>query len=684
MESSLDHAGLPADDHSRTPNTESVTNNNNNLANAGANATLAYPHLRPAPNGHGQFVPSLGLSPPQEPTLYQPQPQEIAPSTWGNKHLGSPISFSAELNHPPTPPNDDFNPLLQWQAQENAKAIGSSAHLPSRVAPAKSYVLTAEQQRYVEPYHPLPPPQSNAYSSHNPTTFAPPYLGFPTPLHTETLQGRQPHYGANAFESQNYHHPQQYDLMGQPYGLHQRQPSHTGNRESYAAFTGVQPQLPAITNLLQAPHIHSQYNVSSAPARTVQHWPTANLRQNKPNNITPPRQTAEPDLRTITTGPSPGYDGKSRIDRRTCQKQEAFRRKAAATRQQRQSIAALNDSAAQPRPCKPSTSTSTKRKRTTQLSDFAAPTLPPPMRSAPVPGYYEPVMSQYPQPNPLTTKEQSQQGVSLGLQEHAYQPIMLDESHAPSQKLKSPSSSSPVDWDVIEQPLVTNYEDYKWSVTLYEIDRNGQFAFAQSWFEQLFEMNLKSDEYKWHTHTTTGYIKDGDRFSLLVLHNAANPFEWGMPPDVTTSIGVYGRHWYEHNEVHWMTFAPDIRWLLKWCEDRGGITMRRKWNCTMTKASDKRFHRAYWLAANQQHLGGLLNHGGLSDKPHNAVEDDSQDDFEITEEDLTCAWTVTADDAEQAWRRILQANEDYGHVPDEGYEHVVTGCSEWIEFGTSG
>lgn len=250
-------------------------------------------------------------------------------------------------------------------------------------------------------------------------------------------------------------------------------------------------------------------------------------------------------------------------------------------------------------------------------------------------------------------------------------------SYAHFQKPKPPSPPQAIDWDAIDQPLVAKYEDYNWSVTLYEIDRNGQFEFAQSWFEQLFELNLKSDDYKWHTHTTKGYIKDGDRFSLLVLHNAANPFECGLPPDSTTSTGVYGRHWHKHNEVYWMTFAPDIRWLIKHCEDQGGISVKRKWHCTMPKAADKRFHRAYWLAANKLHLGGLLNHGPLNDKPHDAVEDDPQDDFELTEEDVTSAWSVKIEDAEKAWKTIFEDNEFHGNVPKEGYEHVVTGCSEW-------
>jgi hypothetical protein len=242
----------------------------------------------------------------------------------------------------------------------------------------------------------------------------------------------------------------------------------------------------------------------------------------------------------------------------------------------------------------------------------------------------------------------------------------------------------PVDCDALPQAIIKVYEDYKWSITHYEVDSGGAYCFAQSWLEDLFAMNIRPGDYKWHAHSTWGFIKDGTRFSFIVLHNAADPFEKGVASTSTTSIGVYGRHWHDHEEIHWKTFAPDIHWLLQWCEEQKCISVKQKWTRDMPQASEKRFHRAYWLAATRGPLRGLLNHGTMNDEPHDVPEKEIDDAFEVTKEDLTNEWDNSEEQAQEAWARVLKEIEDIGDVRECWYEHVVTGSSEWDQDGEGG
>jgi hypothetical protein len=243
-----------------------------------------------------------------------------------------------------------------------------------------------------------------------------------------------------------------------------------------------------------------------------------------------------------------------------------------------------------------------------------------------------------------------------------------------------PVIPKPFDWDTLAQEIVPLYENYKWPVTHYEVVSSGTYGsydFAQSWLDDLYASNdLLGPRSKWHTHSTQGFIEGGTRTSFIVLHNAVDPFEWGDPPSSTTSIGVYGHNWYEHSTIHWTTFAPDIRALLQYCENQArNIRVKQKWTINMTKASEKRFHRAYWLAATRNHLKGILNRGPSDDVPHDAVEDDEE--FYVTEEDLTNEWDITFEESEEAWKRVKEQVEEMGHVCMTGQDHVVTGSSEW-------
>jgi hypothetical protein len=246
---------------------------------------------------------------------------------------------------------------------------------------------------------------------------------------------------------------------------------------------------------------------------------------------------------------------------------------------------------------------------------------------------------------------------------------------------EAPPNPQPTDWDTLPQDITTSYEDYKWSVTHYLIDPNGAYDFAQSWLEDLFAINVRPPNYTWHAHSSYGFIKDGTRFSFVALHNASDPFERGMPSTSTTSIGVYGRHWHDHEEIHWKTFTPDIRSLLQWCENQNAISVKQKWTTDMPLASDKRFHRAYWLAATRGPVRGLLNHGVIDDMPHDVVEGDVDADFKVSEADLMREWeggnVVTREEADDAWQRVLEENRNRGDLEGIWYEHVITGSSEW-------
>jgi hypothetical protein len=241
-----------------------------------------------------------------------------------------------------------------------------------------------------------------------------------------------------------------------------------------------------------------------------------------------------------------------------------------------------------------------------------------------------------------------------------------------------PSSLNIIDLETIPQHITRNYDEYRWPVKLYQLQAEKDFDFAECFLENHFQQNIyDSNEHKWHAHTTKGFIKDGNRLSILVLHNAANPFEWGIPPVSTTSIGVYGLYAHEHNEIHWTTIAPSIPEWFDSCSDRGYLTVKQKWHPDM-KASEKRFHRAYWLAANMLPLNRILNNSLAPEKPHGLLEDDEGDSFVVTEEDLQYKWTegtVTVENSEKIWQKLVD-EVDALSLESLDFEHLATGGSE--------
>lgn len=237
--------------------------------------------------------------------------------------------------------------------------------------------------------------------------------------------------------------------------------------------------------------------------------------------------------------------------------------------------------------------------------------------------------------------------------------------------------------DELPQAIVGKHEEYKWSVLHYQLQPKG-YDFAQRWFQALFDDTLSAEYTARHiTHVSRGFIKDGDRYSIIVLHNAANPFEYEPTPTSTITIGVYGYYWYQHNEIHWTTLATDQRHLFVQAMQNGWLVEKQKWTHD-AKPTERRFHRAYWLAANRLDMKGLLNRGPSDDKPHDGVKEmgaeDPDKDFSISEVDLTSEWDVTDTVAAAAWRKVQDEIAGLGEHTDMceiGFQHVVISNSEW-------
>lgn len=236
--------------------------------------------------------------------------------------------------------------------------------------------------------------------------------------------------------------------------------------------------------------------------------------------------------------------------------------------------------------------------------------------------------------------------------------------------------------DELPQAIVGEHEDYKWSVFRYQLQPKG-YDFAQRWVQELFDTTLSAEYNARHvTHVSQGFIKDGDRYSIIVLHNAANPFEYEPSPTSTVTIGVYGYYWHQHNEIHWTTLASDQRHLFVQCIQGGWLVEKYKWTYD-AKPSERRFHRAYWMAANRLDMRGLLNRGPSNDKPHDGLEElceDTDQDFSISEDDLTNEWEVTDIMAVAAWQKVQDEiaglGEDF-ELCGAGFQHVVIDNSEW-------
>ncbi|KAF2682303.1 hypothetical protein K458DRAFT_456191 [Lentithecium fluviatile CBS 122367] len=241
-------------------------------------------------------------------------------------------------------------------------------------------------------------------------------------------------------------------------------------------------------------------------------------------------------------------------------------------------------------------------------------------------------------------------------------------------------ANAPFDWDLVNQPIVSKYEDYQWSVKLYKIDlAKTKCRFAQAWLEVEVFGPLNAS-FKCFAHSTKGFIGgDADLTHFVVLHNAADPFRFGPPAMSTTTIGVYGLFYRDAHMIQWKTFAPGLSSLLHDTLDKGLIKEVGRWGPNM-KAKEKRFHRAYWKCANLEPLGALLNRNWTPPADKDATDDYADYKIKMTEEDVrNDDIGIEGSHAEEAWNRVLevlQANEPM-RKPEDQQDHAVLWSSEW-------
>ncbi|KAH7398559.1 hypothetical protein BKA66DRAFT_566154 [Pyrenochaeta sp. MPI-SDFR-AT-0127] len=585
-----------------------------------SDARVANPFKAPNPRHTevGTFVPVHGPSPSYELGKHYGAFLEHQ----FNPDSPGPTSWD-NTNRPPTPPRQDekyFGPIQQWLAQKN---------LEHQASPDIPNVQQTEPHIH-QKYQYFPHLQCPPFTARQPVDYL--EAPYPTLYLTDCPDEIQSH------------------LL-----------------QSQAGAS----RLPSIANLLGSPLIQSRSSLTSHESRLqacpqgppTQHWPTSNLARQHG------RKTSKP-LNIRPVQPSPSQIGT--LDAETRRKQDTYHAKGQAMRKGRERRGR-------------------KTKRTTHISSRVDSALLPctitqPLIYSPLPTYPPPLQPQhvfYDEPMNWESHNRGYEPVASSNSYHYTAAISNSFSNPPlSLQLSAPQTA----WDDLEQSITSNYEEYKWSIKLYEVKIAQYYDFAQAFLEDLFKYNLHDTiQYKWHTHTTTGFIKDGDRLSFVVLQNAANPFTWGMAPDSTTSIGVYGRYSnLQEKTIHWKTLAPNISDILQMCVDQEYIQVKQKWHVDMTKASDRRFHRAYWMAANMMPLKGLLGHALPDEKAHDAVDEDLDDDFEVTEADLQSSWAnedVTEEQSADAWAKILEHNE-FNDAPENGYEHVVTGNSEWDQFGS--
>jgi hypothetical protein len=208
---------------------------------------------------------------------------------------------------------------------------------------------------------------------------------------------------------------------------------------------------------------------------------------------------------------------------------------------------------------------------------------------------------------------------------------------------------------------------------------------AESWVGALLDQNPTIGYQARHVaHISQGFIQNGGSHSILVLRNATNPFEYEPAPAATTTIGVYGLHWHKHDEIRWTTLANDMHLIFQESVRVGYLKLEYLWAFDDPKASEKRFHRAYWLAANRRDLGGLLNRMPSTDaQPYliaDMSEEDPDKDFCISDKDLTNEWDVTAEQSEMAWLQVLDEVKSLGEDFDptcQGWQHIVVSNTEY-------
>ncbi|CAO2654994.1 Nn.00g117270.m01.CDS01 [Neocucurbitaria sp. VM-36] len=563
-------------------------------------------------------------SPPQEHNAYLP----LLPTTRPNGLPYSPEPLDPEIHRPLTPPHqedEEYGPLTQWYAQQGVAHNSSGIRQQEPQYQQGNTHLSALPQQQQQLNNATWRPGGHPGMPHNGS-----YIGYwPEALPSEPLQYRN-------------------GLPIQYHGLTARQPS-------IAPFSPPAP-------------IQSRYTVqpqTPIQAPPIQQWPTHNLAY--------PGDQSE---LAVSNAPSvPLSSSRSgRPDAKTRRKQEKYRRKGEA---KRQANAAHTRYAAREDDRRMAPGFQRKSSGPKELP------------KAPTPPRLHPQLSNYAHNNDAQDTDlggpMDWDSSPVDYAPDTYMPVQAPTAYQPFRHTSLPpvpeEQPAPLDWDNMDQLITKTYEDYKWSVKLYQLDPKMGYDFAQAFVEDLFRLsNLyeKNSGFKWHAHASKGFIEGGDHLSIIVLHNAANPFTWGPDAESTTTVGVYGRYGHLHEtEIYWKTFAPNIREKIDAAMYQGYFKLKYKWHIDMEKASEKRFHRAYWLAANMLPLKGLLNHGMGNGRPHDYMYDDEEVNF--TAADLQSYWddeVVSEQDSERAWQNILLENEG-SYEPEHRHEHIETGCSEW-------
>ncbi|KAH9882247.1 hypothetical protein J1614_001419 [Plenodomus biglobosus] len=461
--------------------------------------------------------------------------------------------------------------------------------------------------------------------------------------------------------------------------------------------TGLPTRLPSFAELLhdQPPRQARQPLAAPPLGPPVQEWPTHNLVSHHDKPVRAKRKASgsfsiDQELRELQRKQDI-YQQKAERKR---QKKQDRQRDEAIAAERAASLKAYASSTAEPTATKQQTS---RRKPNNVTQELMAPTPAPHLEEPelrsytghPSAGYSDARWNQSAYERYIEyTSNSPQSSFYDGGQKSGYvprPPPLYPSAYQPA----VPSVPAPnTNYDLLPQAITEEYSNYKWTITHYTLSPSQNFPYAQSFLDALTSITLPSQpqKYRWFSHTTRGFIAHGTRYSLLVLHNATNPFTWDPAPDSTTTIGVYGRYWYTHEEIHWTTFAPGITDVVATAMTQNLIAVTDTWSWDMP-ASQRRFHRAYWRAARMLGLGGLLGRRpGLEDRDEDSPEEGPFDDgFELHEADLQSGWdeSVTRVEVEEAkvlWMRLLEDTE-LVPVPEGGWEHVVTGGSEMEEYG---
>ncbi|KAH7395385.1 hypothetical protein DE146DRAFT_765241 [Phaeosphaeria sp. MPI-PUGE-AT-0046c] len=618
-----------------------------------------------------------GFSPPYE-------LQEVHQGLLHHEHLYNAATPSAAGRHyPPTPPmrDADYDALQRWNERQRHEIERS----PMRFPHDNAYSTT-----YLQNNHPKGHPYLTTCGSWSPAEQAP--------------CTRPPNYPAHGTQ----YHSQQDSYLD-------------AAAQAYKRYLMAQQMPPPHTSFHGRTHPTYGPPEVAAASPPMQQWPTCTLAQ-QPQVSLPSDSHCGLTSAASAAGPSSGHDGRSPLDKKTMKKMAKYEKKAAHRRASLPSQEGIS-----PRPV--ARKRGTKGQNHLQQPDHVAATPPPscrstsaqvdPLRHSPhiQPGTYGYAVGNLPHQHVYTAFSPynavppaytpaagpSHQPHVLGkIGTPSKVPISWSSEHtsrhtiANNMSLDVPASTphnepvfrprkrsgspmmGPVDWDAMHLPIARDYDDFKYSVYHYEVQTSAGYQYAQSWLEDLLNTNLEFGEHKWHAHTSPGFIFNGTRLSVLVLHNAVNPFEWNDTADSSTTMGVYG---IEHDEIHWKTVAPGIKWIIDYSAtpEVNTLALQQQWTCQERKASERRFHKAYWHAAARVPLRGMLNRGDVDADPLVISDVDYEYPFGFTPEDLTSewensGWECSIEEAECAWKRVVREMEgwDWG----EG-EFVVTGSSEW-------